>query len=101
MLGWYKWPRNVESMSMRSQICFDTDELESRDTLGTRPSNAGNRYDIGHVWNCSLQTLKGFKTLTIKIDLTVTSIEKIVDSNRNPFMIDDPVKIAYLLSSGN
>ena len=54
---------------------------------------------IGHSGLCDLETLKTLNAFTINMDIKVTNIETYNYSNRDPFMIDDPVKIAYLLSS--
>ena len=97
--GFYKLPRNARSISMKCRVYFDTDTIEEWEKSTIRPNNfSTNRYDIGHTWHCRLDTLKSLKTLTIKVDLTVTNIRHFDETQKDPCLIDDPVKIGYLLS---
>ena len=72
-----------------------------RDNIGAslvRASNdlfgQGELCSSGEAFTCSLEELLEFDKLKIEIDIKIKDIKKL----NNPFVIEDPIQIAYLLS---
>ena len=99
--GFVKYPRNIRSISVDYKM-YDMEKhlLDCNDSYEFRP--VGNAHSVGHYNMCSSEVLKEFRTLTIKVDIKVTNIKRYDNYDlTNPFTINNPVKIAYLLSSPN
>ena len=94
--GLLKWPRNVNSMKIRCKITGANDEILPWEN--DRQFGGDKGFSWGAEQFCLLNELKQMDKLTVNVDLKIENIEYYNDYNKDPFMIDDPVQIAYLLS---
>ena len=62
-------------------------------------TNILSKYDIGRQGLCSLETLKALETVTLSVDIKYINVETCNNSFADPFVIANPVKIAYLLAA--